>query len=72
MIYLVLSSSFHIHYCSHISEVFAQNPVVFWEENKRGVFHVSFTEVGVEQMWGVELSSREILKRQSLQSVPRG
>jgi len=37
--------------CSHVSEVFAQKPAVFWEENKRGVFHISFTEVGVGQMW---------------------
>lgn len=51
------------------SEVFASNPVVFWEESKRDVFHVSVTEVGVGQMWRLELSSIKALEKQSLQSV---
>lgn len=51
-VYDLFRSSFHIFYCSHVSGVFAQKLAVLWEEKKRGVFHVSFTEVGVGQMWG--------------------
>lgn len=39
-VYDLFSLSFHMHYCIHISEVFVQKPVVFWEERKRDVFHL--------------------------------
>lgn len=61
-----------MYYCSYKSDVFAPNPVIFWEENKKDVFHVSFTEVGLGPILGLELSSRKALEKQSLQPVLGG
>lgn len=54
-VYDLFSSSFHMHYCIHISEVSVQKPVIFWDEKKRDVFHILFISVGFEQMQGIGL-----------------